>query len=386
MSARDDRMAELRAEIPEASPEESLAAQRGGAALVDVREPDEIAEGTPKGAHRLGRGYLELRIERAVPDPETPVYVMCGAGNRSLFAADSLRRMGYRDVRSVAGGFGRWKEQGLPFEIPRALDAAARGRYARQMTMPEVGEAGQQRLLEARILLIGAGGLGSPAAYYLAASGVGTLGLVDHDVVDRSNLQRQILHTDASVGTPKIESARQRLKALNPEIEVVGYPERLSSANVERIFSGWDLVVDGSDNFPTRYLVNDACVKLGLANIHGAVFRFEGQASVFWPGGPDGGPCYRCLYPQPPPPEEAPSCADAGVMGVVPGVIGTIQAMEALKIVLGQGKTLSGRLLCLDGLATELRGLKLRPDPGCPYCQAEIFPGFIDYQHFCAAG
>jgi len=386
MSARDDRMAQLRGEIAEAEPDEALAAQRDGAALVDVREPDEIAEGSPKGAHRLGRGYLELRIERAVPDADTPVYVMCGAGNRSLFAADGLQRMGYKQVYSVAGGFGRWKESGLPFEVPRALDASARARYARQMTMPEIGEGGQRRLMDAKILLIGAGGLGSPAAYYLAAAGVGTLGLVDHDVVDRSNLQRQILHTDASVGTPKIESARQTLKALNPDVAVIGYPERLSSDNVERIFSGWDLVVDGSDNFPTRYLVNDACVKLGLANVHGAVFRFEGQASVFWPGGPDGGPCYRCLYPEPPPPEQAPSCADAGVMGVLPGLVGTIQAMEALKIALGIGETLNGRLLCIDGMSTEFRALKVRPDAKCPYCRSAAFPGYIDYQRFCAAG
>jgi molybdopterin/thiamine biosynthesis adenylyltransferase/rhodanese-related sulfurtransferase len=386
MSARDDRMAQLRAEIPEATPAEALAAQQDGAALIDVRESDEIAEGSPKDAYRLGRGYLELRVERAVSDPETPLYVLCGAGNRSLFAADSLRRMGYRRVYSVAGGFGRWKEAELPFEVPRTLDASARARYARQMTLPEVGEAGQRRLLDMRILLIGAGGLGSPAAYYLAAAGVGTLGIVDHDVVDRSNLQRQILHNDAAVGTPKIESARQRIKALNPDTEVIGYPERLSADNVERIFDGWDLVVDGSDNFPTRYLVNDACVKLRLANVHGAVFRFEGQASVFWPGGPNAGPCYRCLYPEPPPPEQAPSCADAGVMGVLPGLVGTIQAMEALKIALGVGETLDGRLLCIDGMTSELRALKVRPDAACPYCRASSFPGYVDYQHFCAAG
>jgi molybdopterin/thiamine biosynthesis adenylyltransferase/rhodanese-related sulfurtransferase len=387
MSARDDRLAQLRASIPEVTPEQADAAARAGAALIDVREPDEIAQGSPSGALRLGRGFLEMRIEQAVPDTDQPLLVMCGGGTRSLFAADSLRRMGYSDVRSVAGGFNRWKNEGLAFELPRALDADARARYARQITLPEVGETGQSKLNEASVLLIGAGGLGSAAGLYLAAAGVGRVGFVDHDSVDRSNLQRQVLHADARVGTSKIESARTAVKALNPAVEVVGYPERLSSDNIERLFSGWDVIVDGADNFATRYLVNDACVKLGLPNVHGAVFRFEGQMSVFWPAGPQGGPCYRCVYPEPPPPEEAPSCAEGGVLGVLPGIIGQLQALETLKLLLGVGQPLVGRLLCFDGLASECRELGVRADPACPYCAPEAtFPGYIDYEQFCAAG
>jgi len=387
MSARDDRLAQLRASIPEVTPEQADAAARAGAVLIDVREPDEIAQGSPSGALRLGRGFLEMRIEQAVPDTDQPLLVMCGGGTRSLFAADSLQRMGYSDVRSVAGGFNRWKNEGLAFERPRALDADARARYARQITLPEVGETGQSKLNEASVLLIGAGGLGSAAGLYLAAAGVGRVGFVDHDSVDRSNLQRQVLHADARVGTSKIESARTAVKALNPAVEVVGYPERLSSDNVERLFSGWDVIVDGADNFATRYLVNDACVKLGLPNVHGAVFRFEGQMSVFWPAGPQGGPCYRCVYPEPPPPEEAPSCAEGGVLGVLPGIIGQLQALETLKLLLGVGQPLVGRLLCFDGLASECRELGVRADPACPYCAPEAtFPGYIDYEQFCAAG
>jgi molybdopterin/thiamine biosynthesis adenylyltransferase/rhodanese-related sulfurtransferase len=387
MSARDRRLEELRREIDEVSPGDASELADGGAVLIDVREPEEIAQGSPRGALRLSRGWLELQIEREAPDTDRTVLVMCGGGTRSLFAADGLRRMGYSDVRSVSGGFNRWKDEGYAFEIPRVLDAGARARYARQISLPEVGTEGQARLAESRVLLIGAGGLGSPAALYLAAAGVGTLGIVDHDTVDRSNLQRQILHTDAAVGTPKVESARQTINALNPETEVIGINEHLTSDNVERVFEGYDVVVDGSDNFATRYLVNDACVRLGLPNVHGAVFRFDGQASVFWPGGPHGGPCYRCLYPEPPPPDQAPSCAEAGVMGVLPGLIGTLQALEALKILLGKGEPLVGRLLCFDGLGGEFRELRVRQDPGCAWCATDgECPDYIDYERFCAAG
>ena len=386
MTARERRLERLREEIPEVDPADVAALLDAGAALIDVREPDEVAQGTPDSAHALGRGYLELRIEQAVPEPDRTILCLCSGGTRSLFAADDLRQMGYTDVRSVAGGFNRWKDEGLPFGIPRTLDADARARYARQISLPEVGETGQAELADARVLLIGAGGLGSPAAYYLAAAGVGTLGIVDHDTVDRSNLQRQILHTDARVGLSKVESARHTLKALNPSVEVIGFEERLSSASIERIFDGFDLVVDGSDNFATRYLVNDACVKLELPNVHGAVFRFEGQMSVFWPGGPHDGPCYRCLYPEPPPPDQAPSCAEGGVLGVLPGTIGMLQALEALKILLGIGRPLVGRLLCFDGLAGEFRELGIRLDPVCRYCATGgEFPGYIDYEQFCAA-
>ncbi|ROR34759.1 molybdopterin-synthase adenylyltransferase MoeB [Inmirania thermothiophila] len=382
------RLAELRARIPEVTPREALAlVERQGAVLVDVREPDEVAQGSPAGAARLGRGYLELRIEEVAPDPDRPVLTLCEGGIRSLFAAEDLMRLGYRDVRSVAGGFTRWKSEGLPFEIPPVLDAAARERYARHLLMPEVGEAGQLRLLGGRVLLVGAGGLGSPAAFYLAAAGVGTLGIVDHDVVDRSNLQRQILHADDRVGMPKVASAAEALTALNPSVQVVPHPVRLTSDNVEEILSGYDVVVDGSDNFPTRYLVNDACVRLGIPDVHGAVYRFEGQVTVFWPRRPEGrGPCYRCLYPEPPPPQFAPSCAEAGVLGVLPGVIGLLQAVEAIKILLGLGDPLVGRMLHYDALRARFTELRLAPDRACRYCaEGAPFPGYVDYEHFCAA-
>jgi molybdopterin/thiamine biosynthesis adenylyltransferase/rhodanese-related sulfurtransferase len=386
MKARERLVAELRQRIREIAPGEALALQARGAVLLDVREPEEIAQGTAPGALALGRGFLELRIEEAVPDPGRVVVAICGTGQRSLFAAESLMRLGYGSVFSLAGGFARWKADGLPVEVPFSLGGAARERYARHLAMPEVGDAGQARLLGAKALLVGAGGLGSPAAYYLAAAGVGTLGLVDHDVVERSNLQRQILHTDARVGTSKVASARQALEALNPSIRITGCEKRLTSANVEEILSGYDVVVDGSDNFPTRYLVNDACVKLGIPNVHGAVYRFEGQVSVFWPARPHAaGPCYRCLFPEPPAPGDAPNCAEAGVLGVLPGVIGLLQATEAIKLLLGIGDPLVGRMLYFDALRASFTELTLAPNPACPYCSSGVtFPGYIDYEEFCS--
>ncbi|MGH8478316.1 MAG: molybdopterin-synthase adenylyltransferase MoeB [Gammaproteobacteria bacterium] len=383
--ARERRLLDLRARIPELCPSDAHAMQQQGAALVDVREQDEIAQGSPAGAHRLGRGFLELRVEEAIPDLDRPVLVMCGGGTRSLFAAEDLLRLGYRDVRSVIGGFTRWKNEGLPFELPLRLDEQSRARYSRHLLMPEVGEAGQHRLMSSKVMLVGAGGLGSPVALYLAAAGIGTLGIVDHDVVDRSNLQRQVLHTDARVGTLKVDSARTTLLALNPALHIDGHALRLDSRNVEDLLRGYEVVVDGSDNFATRYLVNDACVKLGIPNVHGAVFRFEGQISVFWPGYPkDAGPCYRCLYPEPPPPELAPSCAEAGVLGVLPGVIGLLQAVETVKLVLGIGEPLIGRMLHYDALAARFSELRLARDPECRYCGAGAhFPGYIDYEAFC---
>jgi molybdopterin/thiamine biosynthesis adenylyltransferase/rhodanese-related sulfurtransferase len=298
-SAKDRRLAELRARIPEIEPADALKMQAAGAALIDVREADEIAQGSPPGALRLGRGFLELRVEEAVPDKHRTVVVTCAGGVRSLFAAEALTQLGYRDVRSIRGGFNKWKNGGLPVEVPRTLTAQERERYGRHLLMPEVGEKGQLRLLDARVLLVGAGGLGSPVALYLAAAGVGTIGLIDFDVVDRSNLQRQIVHTDDRVGTPKVESARKTLLGLNPAIKVVAHETRLDSTNVESIFDGYHVVVDGSDNFATRYLVNDACVKLRIPNVHGSIFRFEGQVSVFWPAyAKRRGPCYRCVYPR----------------------------------------------------------------------------------------
>jgi molybdopterin/thiamine biosynthesis adenylyltransferase/rhodanese-related sulfurtransferase len=396
MKERDRRLAELRAEIPEITPEEARARVEAGAVLLDVREPDEVAQGSPPGAERIVRGFLELRVEEAVPDKLTPLVVMCAGGVRSLFAAEGLRQLGYQHVCSMTGGFNRWKNEGNPVELPRVLDAKMRERYSRHLLMPEVGEAGQMRLGESRVLLIGAGGLGSPAAFYLAAAGVGTLGIVDHDVVDRSNLQRQILHTDDRVGTSKAESARRTLTALNPAISVRAIEARVSSANVEAVFGdagggpAWDVIVDGSDNFPTRYLVNDACLRLGIPNVHGSIYRFEGQVSVFWPaapperGGP--GPCYRCLFPEPPPPELAPSCAEAGVLGVLPGVIGTLEAIETIKLLLGIGEPLVGRLLHYDALRQRFSELQLKPDPDCAYCAPGApFPGYVDYEAFCGA-
>ncbi|MBI2297018.1 MAG: molybdopterin-synthase adenylyltransferase MoeB [Betaproteobacteria bacterium] len=386
MKARERRLAELKTAIREVTPQEALRLQAQGAALIDVREAEEIAQGSPVGACRLGRGFLELRIEEAVPDLDRPLVLMCGGGTRSLFAAEDLERMGYHRLYSVVGGFARWKAEGLPFDVPPRIDPNQRERYSRHLAIPEVGEAGQIRLLNSKVLLIGAGGLGSPAAFYLAAAGVGTLGLVDHDVVDRSNLQRQILHTDARVGSSKVASARHTLEALNPSVEVRTIEARLASENVEEILGGYDVVVDGSDNFPTRYLVNDACVKLGLPCAHGAVYRFEGQATVFWPGYPkQRGPCYRCIYPEPPPAELAPSCAEAGVLGVLPGVIGLIQAVETIKLLLDLGEPLIGRLLCYDALRGRFTELELARNPQCAYCgEHAIFPGYIDYEQFCS--
>jgi molybdopterin/thiamine biosynthesis adenylyltransferase/rhodanese-related sulfurtransferase/molybdopterin converting factor small subunit len=386
-SGKRRRLQELRSSIPEVTAVEARELQQRGAVLIDVREPDEIAAGVAAGAQRIVRGFLELRVEETAPDFDTTVVLMCAGGTRSLFAAEDLRRLGYRDVRSLAGGFERWKKEGLPVDTPRVLTAQERERYGRHLSIPEVDEAGQGRLLQSRVLLVGAGGLGSPAALYLAAAGVGTLGLVDDDVVDRSNLQRQILHTDDRVGVDKVASARRTLQALNPGVDVVGYNERLDSSNVESIFAGWDVVVDGADNFPTRYLVNDACVKLALPNVHGSVFRFEGQATVFWPHREESpGPCYRCLYPEPPPPELAPSCAEAGVLGVLPGVIGVVQAVETVKLLLDLGDPLVGRLLQYDALRGRFTELRLERDPGCAYCgDGASFPGYIDYEHFCSA-
>jgi sulfur-carrier protein adenylyltransferase/sulfurtransferase len=385
MVAKEKRLAQLRASINEITPVEAQRRQSKGAELVDVREPDEVAAGSPLGAHRIVRGFLELRIEGSVPDLSKEVMVMCAGGVRSLFAAENLSQLGYSKVSSITGGFNRWKNDSLPVEIPPQLTANERERYARHLLMPEVGEKGQLKLINAKVLFVGAGGLGSPAAYYLAAAGVGTIGIVDNDVVDRSNLQRQILHTDDRVGMAKVKSAEITLKALNPAVKVVAHETRLDSSNVEDIFKAYDIVVDGSDNFPTRYLVNDACVKLRKPNVHGSIFRFEGQVSVFWPDNPkEPSPCYRCLYPEPPPPEMAPSCAEAGVLGILPGVVGLLEAVEAVKIILGIGDTLAGRLLHYDALRARFTELQLDRDPDCTYCSGKNeFPGYIDYVQFC---
>ncbi len=387
MRARQRRLAELKASIPEISPDEAFRLQKSGAVLIDVREPDEVAQGSPAGAQRIVRGYLELNVEEAIPDLDSPVLTLCAGGVRSLFAAENLRQLGYTRVSSVAGGFVAWKNAQLPVQVPRVLGNEERERYGRHLAIPEVGEAGQIKLLDSKVLLVGAGGLGSPSAFYLAAAGVGTIGIVDDDVVDRSNLQRQILHTDSRVGRPKVESAQQTLRALNPSVNVVAHHVRLDASNVEEIFAGYDVVVDGADNFPTRYLVNDASVKLRVPNVHASVYRFEGQVSVFWPGREENpGPCYRCLYPEPPPPEMAPSCAEAGVLGVLPGVMGLLQAVETVKILLSIGEPLVGRLLQYDALEQRFTSLRVERDPDCNYCgEGKPFPGYVEMAAACAA-
>ena len=355
----------------------------GGPLVIDVREQNEWDEGHIPGAVHVPRGNLESRIERAAPDHSRPVLVYCSVGNRSAFAAKTLAELGYGDVVSLSGGFTDWKRNGFPVQLQAGLDAPRRARYSRHLLIPEVGEEGQLKLLDSKVLLVGAGGLGSPASLYLAAAGVGRLGIVDADVVDESNLQRQIVHSTESLGEPKVDSAKRAIEALNPDVEVVAYKERLTSENIERILAdGWDVIVDGADNFPTRYLVNDAAVWHDIPVVHGSIYRFEGQVTVFKP---HVGPCYRCLFATPPPPELAPSCAEGGVLGVLPGVIGSLQASEALKLALGIGEPLIGRLLLFDALSAEFNEVKLRRDPDCPVCgDHPTITEYIDYVEFCA--
>jgi molybdopterin/thiamine biosynthesis adenylyltransferase/rhodanese-related sulfurtransferase len=352
--------------------------------FVDVRERDDFDQGRIPGAIHIVRGSLESRIESAVPDRAQPIVLYCGEGNRSAFGAKTLGDLGYEHVTSLAGGFADWKRNGFPVDLPRTLDPTRRARYSRHLLIPEVGEEGQLKLLDSKVLLLGAGGLGSPAALYLAAAGVGKLGIVDADVDDETNLQRQIIHSLTSLGEPKVDSARRAIEALNPDVEVVGYRERLTSENVDRIVgAGWDVIVDGTDNFPTRYLVNDASVWHDVPIVHGSIFRFEGQVTVFKP---DEGPCYRCLFPQPPPPELAPSCAEGGVLGVLPGIVGTLQANEALKLLLGVGDPLVGRLLLIDALGPTFTEVSLRKDAECPVCgEHPTITEYVDYVQFCAA-
>ena len=362
--------------------------------IVDVRENDEWRQGYLPGALHLPRGFLEMQAEQKLPDRNAPIVVYCAGGIRSAFAAKSLQELGYTNVRSANPGFNRWKDTGYPWNKPADLTPAQLDRYSRHILLPEVGEKGQEKLLEARVLLLGAGGLGSPAALYLAAAGIGKLGIIDNDVVDASNLQRQVMHGTDRVGTPKVESAKKTIENLNPDVKVHVFDERLNSTNVDRIFDqGWDVIVDGLDNFPTRYLVNDASVWKNIPVVHGSIFRFDGQVTTFWSappssvGGTHGGkgPCYRCLYPEPPPAHLAPSCAEAGVLGVLPGVVGTIQATEALKIVLGIGDPLVGRLLTYDSLKMQFRTLKLRRDKDCPVCgDHPTITKYVDYEGFCA--
>jgi sulfur-carrier protein adenylyltransferase/sulfurtransferase len=375
---------QVRAEISEVDTAQARELIDSGEPVVlDVREQDEWDEGHIPGALHIPRGNLESRVERTVPEQSRRIVVYCSAGNRSAFAAKTLEELGYDDVVSLAGGFTDWKRNGFPVELSSGLDAPQRSRYSRHLLIPEVGEQGQLKLLDSKILLIGAGGLGSPASLYLAAAGVGRIGIVDADVVDESNLQRQIVHSTERLGESKVDSAKRTIEALNPDVQVVAYKERLTSENVERILAdGWDVIVDGADNFPTRYLVNDASVWHDIPVVHGSIYRFEGQVTVFKPGA---GPCYRCLFPTPPPPELAPSCAEGGVLGVLPGVIGSLQTNEALKLALGIGEPLVGRLLLFDALAAEFNEVKLRRDPECPVCgDHPSITDYIDYVEFCA--
>ena len=360
-----DLLREARSRIREVTPQEVGGLSPGAATIVDVREASEWEQGHLPGANHISKSYIEQQIEGAVPDRDAPVILYCAGGVRSLFAAQTLAEMGYTNVASMSGGFQAWKGAGLEFETPVVLNAEQKQRYSRHLLIPEVGSAGQAKLLGSKALLIGAGGLGSPAALYLAAAGVGTIGIVDFDIVDLSNLQRQIIHTTARIGERKVESARIAINALNPDIKVVVHEEMLVAANVERIIAGYDVILDGTDTFETRYILNDAAVAAGIPVIHASVFRFEGQLTTFIPYE---GPCYRCLYPTPPPPELAPGCSVAGVLGVVPGILGLLQANEALKVLLGIGQTLAGRLVLFDALETEFTELKLRRDPNCPVC------------------
>jgi molybdopterin/thiamine biosynthesis adenylyltransferase/rhodanese-related sulfurtransferase len=384
-------MRQARRQVPEwSSPKvhEALAQQHEAGresqdiVLVDVREKIEWNDGYIPGALHVPRGYLELQIEEAVPDKTKTVVLYCAGGIRSLMAGATLQQMGYKQVISMAGGFGAWKGNGFQFAQPRTMSEAQAKRYSRHLLVPEVGEQGQFKLLDSRILLIGAGGLGSPAGYYLAAAGVGTIGIIDADVVDESNLQRQILHNIHRIGQYKAESARETIEALNPDVKVITHIERLDESNVARIIADYDVIVDGTDNFPTRYLLNDAALIANKPVVHGSVFRFEGQLTVFKPYD---GPCYRCLYPEPPPIALAPSCAEAGVLGVLPGIIGLLQATETIKLLLGIGDPLVGRLMTYDALAGEFNELRLFRDPRCPACGEHGHPENLPtYADVCA--
>ena len=379
-----DYFADLKKRVKEATPQQVADLLRGGdVQLADVREKDEWDAGHLPGAVHVPKSYLEQWSEDRIPDKNKATVLYCAGGVRSVMAADTLTKLGYTNLISMTGGFNRWKDSGLATVTPESFTPEQAQRYSRHLLIPEVGEAGQHTLLKSKVLLIGAGGLGSPAAYYLAAAGVGQLGIVDSDVVDQSNLQRQILHSTERLGQPKALSAKQTLEALNPDVTVVPYQERLTSENIDRIIADYDVIIDGADNFPTRYLLNDASVKWNKPVVHGSIYRFEGQITVFKP---QAGPCYRCLFPTPPPPEMAPSCAEAGVLGVLPGVIGSLQANEAIKLLLGIGEPLIGRYLLFDALDTSFREVKLRRDPACPVCGTNpTLTEYIDYEGFCAS-
>ena len=382
MATFRDLLNETKARIREVEPADAEAAiKQPGTIVLDVREPDEYEQGALPDAVHIPRGQLETSIEGKITDHDAPIVAYCAGGARSAFAADTLQQLGYTNVVSMIGGFNRWKDEGRDWKTPRRLSAEQRNRYQRHLLVNEVGEEGQLKLLDSKVLLLGAGGLGSPAGLYLGAAGVGTIGIIDMDVVDESNLQRQILHNMDRIGDRKVDSAKKTLTALNPDTNVVTYDVRLGADNILDIIDGYDVIVDGTDNFPTRYLVNDASLLKRIPVVHGSIFRFEGQATVFHPYV---GPCYRCMIPEPPPAELAPSCAEAGVLGVLPGIIGSIQAMETIKILLGVGETLAGRLLAYDALEESFRTFKVNRDPECPACGPNAGEIIIaEYDQFC---
>jgi molybdopterin/thiamine biosynthesis adenylyltransferase/rhodanese-related sulfurtransferase len=380
LSTPRDLLNAAKAEIKEIDPND-VAARLDHFTLLDVREPEEYEQGAVPGAVHLPRGNLEFSVEGRLPDKNAPIAVYCAGGVRSAFATKTLQDLGYTDVVSIIGGFNKWKDEGLSWTTPRVLSADQRNRYQRHLLLPEVGEKGQMRLLDSKVLLLGAGGLGSPAAMYLAAAGVGTIGIIDMDVVDSSNLQRQILHNVDRIGMRKVDSAKMTLTAMNPDVKVLTYDTRLGADNILDIIDGYDIIVDGTDNFPTRYLVNDAALVKNIPVVHGSIFRFEGQVTVF---SPYVGPCYRCMIPEPPPPELAPSCAEAGVLGVLPGIVGSIQAIETIKLLLELGDPLVGRLLTYDSMDESFRTFKVRRDPACPACGENAGPIVIaEYDDLC---
>lgn len=384
MATFSELIKKVKSEIKEITAQQAREASKKNpqAVFIDVREPDEWEGGIVPGAKTVARGFLELEVEDLVPNKDTEIVCYCAGGTRSALAAKSLADLGYKNVVSMTGGFKAWKDAGNPIAMKKSLSREQSVRYARHVTLPEVGEEGQMKLIDSKVLLIGAGGLGCPAALYLAAAGVGTIGITDYDVVDLSNLQRQILHTEDEVGKLKVESAKKRLNALNSDVKIIPITEKLSRDNVMKLIADYDVVVNGCDNFPTRYLINDACVFAKKPLVDGSIFRFEGQVTIFHTA--TGGPCYRCLYPEPPPPEMAPSCSEGGVLGVLPGIIGCVQAVETLKLLLGKGEPLLGRLLMYDALGERFREMKLRRDPHCPVCgDKPTVKELIDYEWFC---
>jgi sulfur-carrier protein adenylyltransferase/sulfurtransferase len=389
MPSGSEFIRQIKEHVREVDPAEVSELAHEGVAIVDVRETEETATGVLPGAKHVPRGYLESRIEGVVPDRATPVVIYCASGTRSALAAHTLEELGYEDVRSMTGGITLWKDRGYKVDVPRTFTPEQRERYSRHFLLPEIGVDGQQKLLDAKVLLLGAGGLGSPTALYLAAAGVGTIGIVDDDTVDLSNLQRQVIHTTDRIGTPKVDSAEISMKAINPDVEVIKHQVRLDASNIMEIIEGYDVIVDGVDNFPTRYLLNDATVRLRIPVVSASILGFDGQLSVFKPYD---GPCYRCLYPVPPPAELAPSCGANGVLGVLPGTMGLLQATEVVKLVVGTGEPLIGRLLLYEALGATFTELKVRRDPNCPVCSRspeeitdEEMGVFPDYEAFCAA-